>query len=149
MGLDNGLVSNRQQAIIWTNADLIHWCIYVALGGAELMRYHTTWNASLQSPCLNDMTVPQMEKLWLTYLNFWLNCLRLIVVTSNTCSVGGFNKCDWISMVVADGLMPACLQFKRVQPLSPFRYRTSGTVIFTGGGWYQISSYQECFSIML
>ena len=28
----------RQQAIIWTNADRIHWCIYmyVALGGGEL-----------------------------------------------------------------------------------------------------------------
>ena len=25
-----------RQAIIWTNADLIHWCIYAALGGDEL-----------------------------------------------------------------------------------------------------------------
>ena len=37
IGLNNGLVPNRRQAIIWTNADLIHWCIYVALGGDELM----------------------------------------------------------------------------------------------------------------
>ena len=36
IGLDNGLVPNRQQAIIWTNADSIHWCIYSALGGDEL-----------------------------------------------------------------------------------------------------------------
>ena len=27
---------NRQQAIIWTNADPIHWRIYVALVGDEL-----------------------------------------------------------------------------------------------------------------
>ena len=27
---------SRRQAIIWSNADLIHWCIYVALGGDEL-----------------------------------------------------------------------------------------------------------------
>ena len=27
---------NRQQAIIWTNAELIHWHIYAALGGHEL-----------------------------------------------------------------------------------------------------------------
>ena len=27
---------NRQQAITWTNADLVYWCIYVALGGDEL-----------------------------------------------------------------------------------------------------------------
>ena len=36
-GSDNGLAPNRWQAIIWTNADLIHWCIYVALGGEELI----------------------------------------------------------------------------------------------------------------
>ena len=23
-----GLLENRQQAIIWTNADPLHWCIY-------------------------------------------------------------------------------------------------------------------------
>ena len=36
IGLDNGLALNRHQAIIWTNADPVHWCIYVALGGDEL-----------------------------------------------------------------------------------------------------------------
>ena len=35
-GLDNGLVSNRQQAFILTNAEPIQWHIYVALGGDEL-----------------------------------------------------------------------------------------------------------------
>ena len=29
---DNGLAPNRRQPIIWTNADPIHWRIYVALG---------------------------------------------------------------------------------------------------------------------
>ena len=28
----NGLAPNRRQAIIWTNADPIHWRIYAALG---------------------------------------------------------------------------------------------------------------------
>ena len=32
---NGGLVSNRRQAITWTNADPIHWRIYVALGGDE------------------------------------------------------------------------------------------------------------------
>ena len=27
------MASNRRQAIVWTNADLIHWLTYVALGG--------------------------------------------------------------------------------------------------------------------
>ena len=31
-GSDNGLAPNRRQAIIWTNADSIHWRIYAALG---------------------------------------------------------------------------------------------------------------------
>ena len=48
IGLDNGLLPNRQQAIIRTNADLIHWHIYVALGGDELMfvfLYHLRYTA--------------------------------------------------------------------------------------------------------
>ena len=37
IGSNNGLASNRRQAIIWTNADPVHWRIYAALGGDELM----------------------------------------------------------------------------------------------------------------
>ena len=36
IGLDNGLAPNMRQAIIWTNADPIHWRIYASLGGDEL-----------------------------------------------------------------------------------------------------------------
>ena len=35
-GSDNGLAPKRRQAIIWTNADLIHWRIYAALVWDEL-----------------------------------------------------------------------------------------------------------------
>ena len=35
-GLDNGLAPTRWQAIIWTNAELIHWCLYSSLGGDKL-----------------------------------------------------------------------------------------------------------------
>ena len=38
IGLDNGLSTNRRQAIIWTNADRIHWCINAALGWDELIQ---------------------------------------------------------------------------------------------------------------
>ena len=34
--LDDGFAPKRRQAIIWTNADLIHWRIYATLGGVEL-----------------------------------------------------------------------------------------------------------------
>ena len=46
IGLDDGLAANRQQAISWTNADPIHWCIYAPLGGDEL-----TWH-NIQASCL-------------------------------------------------------------------------------------------------
>ena len=39
IGLDNGLVPTRRQAIIWTKDDPFHQRIYAALGGDEFM-YH-------------------------------------------------------------------------------------------------------------
>ena len=38
IGLGNGLAPKRRQAITWTNADLIHWRIYAALGEDELTK---------------------------------------------------------------------------------------------------------------
>ena len=36
IGSDNGLVSNRPQAIIWSNDDTVHQCIYASPGLNEL-----------------------------------------------------------------------------------------------------------------
>ena len=36
IGLDNGLASNRRQAIIWTNDGIVYWHMYVSLGLTEL-----------------------------------------------------------------------------------------------------------------
>ena len=33
--MSNGLASNRQQAIIWTNGGLVHWSIYASLSQIE------------------------------------------------------------------------------------------------------------------
>ena len=48
IGLDNGLVPNRRQAIIWSNADPVHWCIYTALGGDELTFLSTNMDFNLE-----------------------------------------------------------------------------------------------------
>ena len=37
IGSDNGLASNRRQAIIWTNNGLVYWRIYASLGLNELV----------------------------------------------------------------------------------------------------------------
>ena len=52
--LNNGLVPNRRQAIIRTNADPIHWRIYAALGEDELNQYQP-WCAvsSTVTKCAN------------------------------------------------------------------------------------------------
>ena len=44
------MAPNRRQAIIWTNADPIHWRIYAALGGDELsIRMRHTGNQSVST----------------------------------------------------------------------------------------------------
>ena len=56
--LDNGLAPNRRQAIIWTNADSIHWRIYAALGWDELthlskskVKGRSDWKQILRYTC--------------------------------------------------------------------------------------------------
>ena len=36
IGSGNGLMSKRWQAIVWTNAGLVYWCVYAPLGLNEL-----------------------------------------------------------------------------------------------------------------
>ena len=50
IGLDSGLAPNSRQAIIWTNADPIHWHIYAALGGDELRKRENTFKLHLRAP---------------------------------------------------------------------------------------------------
>ena len=52
IGLDNGLAPYRRQAIIWTNADLIHWRIYAALGGDALTRWGRVTHI-----CVGNLTI--------------------------------------------------------------------------------------------
>ena len=43
------MIQNKRQAIIWTNADRIHWRIYAALEGDELTP-GKCWKESLLTP---------------------------------------------------------------------------------------------------
>ena len=56
---------NRRQAIIWTDADTIHWRIYVAMGGDELTQL------------IHDMVYSLFPSIWFITLNrfvvFFLN----------------------------------------------------------------------------
>ena len=63
IGSDNGFAPFRRQAIIWTNADPVHWRIYAALGGDELTtilvashNYLTHWGRVTQI-CVNNLTI--------------------------------------------------------------------------------------------
>ena len=63
IGLDNGVVPNKQEAVIWTHVDLIHWHIYAALGGDELI-YISWWChqmetfSALLAICAGNSPVP-------------------------------------------------------------------------------------------
>ena len=46
IGSDNGLAPSRRQAIIWTNADPLHWRLYAALVGDKLMLQTAYWNGN-------------------------------------------------------------------------------------------------------
>ena len=67
------LPPNWQQAIIWTNADPVHWHIYAALGGNELIDKHGHIHYLLQVIFDPDPMTP----------NGWLYnyCVDLIVAT--------------------------------------------------------------------
>ena len=76
--LDNGLATNRWQAIIWTNADPIHWCIYVALRGDELThlnhrKLNTTFTAeAIYCKIKQSGTKPNfVAKIWLPNLVYF------------------------------------------------------------------------------
>ena len=67
IGLDNSLAPNRRQAIIWTNADLIHWRIYAALGIVELMMMAMAiWRVGL-SFSHTDVTIGACKSNYMAY----------------------------------------------------------------------------------
>ena len=63
IGAENGLALIRRQAIIWTNADPIHWRIYATQGGDELLAQvircigRVSLLASLYNPKVNPAMV--------------------------------------------------------------------------------------------
>ena len=65
IGLDNGLAPNRRQAIIWTNADPIHWRIYAALGGDE-------FNCVAVQPIDSLIQYRQLGHAFSAYMIWWL-----------------------------------------------------------------------------
>ena len=78
IGFDNGLVPNRRQAFIWTNADLTHWCIYVALGGDELTGTKT---------CISNYSTVFYGMWWLSHAwtSFEIRHGRVITSHTNVC----------------------------------------------------------------
>ena len=74
----SGLAPNRRQATIWTSADPIHWRIYAALGGDELIKHYMSlyqmntenW-FSLTASCWEHGDVFYMDRgvMWLPLLS--------------------------------------------------------------------------------
>ena len=70
-GSDDGLAPFRWQATIWTNDDIIHWCIYVSPGFNELMGWifpranssfaPSQWETALQSNAVSHWLGTNLE----------------------------------------------------------------------------------------
>ena len=94
IGSNNGLAPTRRQAIIWTNADPIHWHIYAALGGDELTliivrragllwsQQDFEWRSSV--PLFKCLTVLEFSFilfdlcLLITFFNFIMNYVPIV-----------------------------------------------------------------------
>ena len=84
IGSGNGLAPNRRQAVIWTNADPLHWRLYVALGGDELTMLITS-------------------KFWMSFFitgnRIFLNALLMVILIS--CLMLDFDFCHDYSWVIS------------------------------------------------
>ena len=81
---------NRRQAIIWTNADPIHLCIYAALGGDELKVqeiYHMNpLGANYISTTKHNITNP---------VNILLEIMFMLFITAQRYSLRAFELRNW------------------------------------------------------
>ena len=84
--IDNGLASYRRQAIIWTNADPIHWRIYAALGRDELIpAYSTTlltYARNINPSCV-ETAIWLSQYLIMTGHAFTMQCKQVLVIHRN------------------------------------------------------------------
>ena len=85
IGLDNGLAPNRRQATIWTNADLIHWCIYAALGGRELTQ---GWKNGVEK----DEQHFKCSKAVISPTNLFLYIFFIVLIKKKTWTLWGMTK---------------------------------------------------------
>ena len=85
---------NRRQDIIWTNADLIHWCIYAALGGDELI-----YSLGLVMHLCIIIIPPAQQSCWGGYIGFTPS-VRLSVRPSRIpCPLCSFYSSGWIHFI--------------------------------------------------
>ena len=75
IGSDNGLAPSRRQAIIWTNVDPVHWRIYAALGGDELINSARPTDKYISPQTMSSLVQVMVCVLFSAKLNFnlfWL-----------------------------------------------------------------------------
>ena len=69
IGSDNGLVPNRQQAIIGTKCGLVYWCVYASSASA-LVLTHWGWDKMaviFQTTFSNAFSWMKMNEFWLNF----------------------------------------------------------------------------------
>ena len=86
IGSDNGLVPERQQAIIWTNAVLVYWCIYPLHGLGDLTHWGRVTHICVSKQTIigsdNSLSPDQRQAIIL-----WTNAGILLIRTLEQTSV--------------------------------------------------------------
>ena len=86
-GLDNGLAPNRRQAIIWTNADPIHWRIYAALGEMSYYEFEVrlhklhidTIDAGVKTPNYQSFSVQHIQYMSKGHIHVQMFAICIVV----------------------------------------------------------------------
>ena len=79
IGSDNGLAPTRQQAIIWTNADRVHWHVYASLRGDDFENIFMKNFLKTQSLKLMVAQSPLLTKNWAGPVKFDSGQVKMII----------------------------------------------------------------------
>ena len=73
IGLDNSLVPNRRQAIIWTNADPIHWIIYVTIREGRCVKRYSSKKVVYDRPWMSGCKIK--ETMCCNYISMYMTTI--------------------------------------------------------------------------
>ena len=124
---------NRRQAIIWINADPVHWRIYAAMGADGLMCY--MWIMLISSSCddffLSNPGVKTCYLFWSVVFIYWFVIQVCQVVTGGSSRRCLFNQQTWLIQRNNHtyNILPENILSGLLSPIARMSLRTGGLIL--------------------